>query len=210
MDWMKGLAPGTRYGSLSVVCLAPDRYGKNRAWICRCVICGRDREVRQDKLPNVPDKCHCAKAGKRRQYESHGFTGSPEYRSWVSMKARCGGAGPGGKKYYRGRGIEVCSEWMNSFEAFLRDMGARPEGTTLDRINNDRGYYPGNCRWATPREQTQNSRRAKLTEKDIPVIFRLSKDGVSQRQIAARYGVSQQLVTAVLQRRAWANIPVEI
>lgn len=66
--------------------------------------------------------------------------------------------------YYGGRGITVCARWRNSFENFLADMGVRPEGLTLDRRDNDKGYEPGNCRWATRAEQTRNRRCAVLVE----------------------------------------------
>lgn len=76
------------------------------------------------------------------------------------MKKRC--TEPNHEKYpnYGGRGITVCERWMHSFENFLEDMGERPEGTTLDRKENDKGYFPDNCRWATPLEQRHNQRRA--------------------------------------------------
>jgi len=84
---------------------------------------------------------------------------TPAHRSWTNMKQRC--TNPKNRKYhlYGARGITVCERWMNSFETFLADMGDRPEGKTLDRFpNNDGNYEPGNCRWATPSEQTANSR----------------------------------------------------
>lgn len=81
----------------------------------------------------------------------------PEYRVWDSMKQRC--SNPNNKKYhlYGGRGIKVVKRWL-SFENFTKDMGVRPKGATLDRINNDGNYEPGNCRWATYHEQNMHLR----------------------------------------------------
>lgn len=92
---------------------------------------------------------------------SHRHSPSPTYRTWLSMKTRCFNANYYHFHLYGGRGITVCQEWKDSFEAFLRDMGERPEGKTLDRIDPDGNYEPGNCRWATPKEQAANTRRAK-------------------------------------------------
>jgi len=81
-----------------------------------------------------------------------------EYTIWSAMKTRCFNPNPVGYKNYGGRGIKVCKRWMNSFPTFLKDMGFSPEGTSLDRINNDGNYEPGNCRWATSKQQANNSR----------------------------------------------------
>lgn len=78
---------------------------------------------------------------------------TPEYRSWRAMKNRCLNLIPGKEKYH---GMHIHPEWVDSFSDFLRDMGPRPIGKTLDRVDNSKGYTPDNCRWATPTEQARN------------------------------------------------------
>ena len=91
----------------------------------------------------------------------HGMNGTLVYSSWRSMKHRCGNPNNIAYKNYGGRGIVVCERWRNSFEAFFEDMGERPEGLQIDRIDNNGNYEPGNCRWVTCTENNNNKRKRK-------------------------------------------------
>jgi len=128
-----------------------------------------------------------------------------EYYSWEAMKNRC--SNPRSPKFldYGGRGIKVCDRWMFSFENFLEDMGERKEGLTLDRINNDGNYEPGNCRWATKKEQQRNKRTNKLTEDDVKHI-RLAPEIVSQTMLAELYGVTQWHIGRIINNIQWEGV----
>lgn len=89
-------------------------------------------------------------------YKTHGMTKSREYKSWRSMKDRCTNPNNGDFDHYGGKGISVCEEWIDSFEAFLEDMGPRPVGQTLDRIDSNKNYCKENCRWAPQLVQIRN------------------------------------------------------
>ena len=127
-------------------------------WLCSCD-CGQLRVVIKSNLMSGNSRsCRCTGSPKHGRPRRDGR--SREYHSWYNMKTRCSNEKYPGWKNYGGRGIAVCVRWKNSFENFLADMGQRPENTTLDRYPNpDGNYEPGNCRWATAKQQQETARR---------------------------------------------------
>lgn len=95
---------------------------------------------------------------------THNMSKTPEYVAWHDMKNRCYLESNKQYKDYGGRGIKVCDDWIDSFEQFFADMGARPDGCSLDRIDNDMGYAKYNCRWATKEQQARNRSDSRVIE----------------------------------------------
>jgi hypothetical protein len=158
---------GQRFSCLTVIKrdgMTPDR--KRVLWHCRCD-CGIELHVQAGNLKSGNSKsCGClnreliSRRAIERSYK-HGHSSrtetSPEYRSWAAMWGRCRCPNTPYYRLYGGRGVTVCERWT-SFENFLADMGLRPTGRSIDRIDPYGNYEPGNCRWATPKEQRANRR----------------------------------------------------
>lgn len=127
----------------------------------RCA-CGETRRVSLKHLKSgASASCGCV-GGKFAHGQAVNGRRTAEYRTWVTMNQRCGNPKNPRFSDYGGRGIVVCAEWKSSFEMFFREMGARPSADhSIDRIDNEKGYEPGNCRWATRSEQQRNTRRGR-------------------------------------------------
>ena len=185
------------------------------------------------------------------------------YKSWVAMKSRCNPENKDIYPVYAGRGIEVCERWKNSFENFLEDMGERPEGMTIDRIDSSKGYFPGNCRWADNKTQADNrettiwieingeemvlsdvskkygipqttiyrrykeglrgrdliskdnrnklrvgekANGTKLNDQKVKEIRVMVKEGFTQKEIGAKFGVSASVISEIKNKKAWGHV----
>jgi hypothetical protein len=149
---------GKQINSLTVLHREIVSGSKKTYWSCRCV-CGTPTRVCADSLKNGKIKsCGCKKGSAiAAQRRIHGAAGTPTYKSWNAMMRRCYNPKDSKFEHYGGRGISVDVRW-HEYQNFAADMGQRPADLTLDRINNDGNYGPGNCKWSSRSEQITNRR----------------------------------------------------
>lgn len=176
---------------------------KGGYWDCLCK-CGARTQVRRDSLLDGSIRsCGCLSKERSTTHGHAGGGGSKTYHIWASMLARCRTTTHAAYANYGARGIKVCDEWLD-YSRFLADMGEKPRGKSLDRINNNLGYSAENCRWATPKEQN-NNRRNNVTitiggiEKTLTEWS--NQMGINQRTVSSRlargWSIERALTTPV-------------
>lgn len=152
---------GQKFGRYTVVSVVPDK--KSTRVIVACD-CGQVRSVTGHNIVNgLAQSCGCLRRELSSERQArHRKSRTPIYKTWQSMKERCLNPTCHAYDQYGGRGIKICDRWLESFDNFYEDMGDRPAGTTLDRIDNNGGYSKENCRWATKKVQDRNRRTNRL------------------------------------------------
>ena len=156
---------GQRFGRLIATELVGKDHSKKPLWRCRCD-CGNEPIFRGESLRSGhTQSCGCYRAEQGIFSRSHGRAGTRTYDIWCGLITRCTNPKHHSYPQYGGRGITMCEQWRQSFDAFLADMGDVPsDAHSLDRINNAGNYEPSNCRWATRTEQNRNTRRTHMLE----------------------------------------------
>lgn len=173
---------------------------KNRTyWLCRCE-CGNQKEVSRDRIVSGHTRsCGCLVDDTPPSQLKHGLSNSPEYQAWAGAKQRC--YLKTSKRYpiYGGRGITMADEWIDDFSAFFAHVGPRPSKLhSLDRIDTDKGYAPGNVRWVTQKEQCRNKRNNKIVEIN------------GERKCAAAWCEENGIHQGTAHSRVKSGIPAEI
>ena len=201
---------GQRFGML----IAQESVGYRpggTVWKCVCD-CGRTTEAYSQNLRRGRTmSCGCYRVTAismsltRHGHARKGAVTS-EHRIWRAMIDRCWNPHNKSFRYYGALGVQVCERWLRSFENFLADMGERPRGTSLDRVDNDRGYEPDNCRWATPTTQVRNSRRTDLNVVAVCLIRHMKRRGASCAAIGHAFGISRSQVSKISKRLRWNDL----
>jgi len=158
---------GEKFGSLTVLKYVGNSPGKAKIalWLCRCD-CGVEKTFYGTVLRSGgTSSCGCESSEKISQArKSHGMSKSATFNTWKAMKGRCLNPSNPDFHLYGARGVTVCDRWVDSFTAFVEDMGIRPDGMSLDRIDPNKDYEKDNCRWASSFDQANNKRNSRFVE----------------------------------------------
>lgn len=158
------IKPGDKLGKWTVLCDTESLKDQRRAMLCKCE-CGKESSIAVYALRSGrSNQCEICANGFERKKTRHWRGEIPEFVNWRAMVDRCYRKTHTSYDDYGGRGITVCDEWRSpkeGFRKFLEDMGSKPSSDhTIDRIDNDKGYYKDNCRWSTQKEQCNNKRQS--------------------------------------------------
>jgi hypothetical protein len=183
MSALKDLT-GRVFGRLTVLRRRAEDLNGRVAWIVKCE-CGNEHVVNPDGLVRGATKsCGClAREVAARIKTKHGMHGSSEHQCWANMVARCTNPKKSAYADYGARGIKVCERWRE-FENFIADMGARPPGTSIERLDVNGDYEPGNCVWATDETQANNKRGLRK--------YLVDGEWLTASQLGRRWGISQK------------------
>ena len=130
---------------------------------------------------------------------------TPEYQAWVNLRRRCDGRSKTHKARYRDRGIRVCDRWRD-FTAFLADVGPRPAaGLSIERIDNNRGYEPGNVRWAKPTTQTRNREVTQINELGVVLARAAVARGSARSDVAHAFGLQPAALGKIVRGERWRD-----
>lgn len=209
---------GRRFGRLLIVDRAKNGHSGPR-WNYLCD-CGTVGDVYGRSLLHADQRsCGClqreAAAEVGRSRSTHGATSgggrTPEYQSWRSMRERVLNTNHHAYYRYGGRGITICDRWLHGdakitgFECFLIDMGPRPEGTSIDRINTNGPYAPDNCRWTTAAVQARNATDTKMSGIDVGILKSMAaNDNAALSTLATKFGISKQHAWRIKTGERWA------
>lgn len=193
---------GQRYGRLVAVEITSTKTAGKTHWLFRCD-CGSEVETTTNRVRSgIAKSCGCLRSDRCRERATHGHTRegriTHEYHCWAGAKARCTNPEHISFPEYGAVGITMCDEWISSFAAFFQHMGPCPDGMTLDRIDNDKGYVPGNCRWATGAQQARNKRDSvKVVHNGVGMNLKDYADALglnygSLKAIRHRYGYTPE------------------
>ena len=155
---------GDKYGMLTAVKFHHKNKWNCQHWLFKCE-CGNEKVLNTNNVKNG-NTTSCGCVALRGNNLKHGMNKTKTHYCWYGMRSRCFDKNRIDYKYWGGRGITICSRWLgkNGFENFLSDMGEKPEGLSLDRIDNDGNYCPENCRYATSKQQNNNKRNVFLCQ----------------------------------------------
>lgn len=197
---------GKKFHRLTVLERVTSNKHQKKRYKCLCD-CGREVIVRGGNLRSGHTKsCGCL-------HKPHGLSTSATYKTWINMIERCTKPKATNFQYYGGRGIRVCARWL-VFKNFLQDMGEKPKGATIERIDNDGDYTPGNCEWCLSHSKQLMNRRNSywvvVAGKKMTMISFAKKIGISVKALYARANQgwsTKEIVTHYSNPKNWYNKP---